>query len=295
MIEVKELVKAFDGTRALDKASLYVPKGSVYGLVGSNGAGKTTIIQHIAGVYRQDGGTVEIDGQPVYENNAVKERTVLIPDDIYFFPQSTTLDMKEYLKGLYPRFDGELFGRLSAAFPVDEKRQMRKLSKGMKKQSAFRLAVSCMPDVLLLDEPVDGLDPIMRRQVWQILLDSVAERGVTVLVSSHNLRELEDVCDRVGIMHMGRIILERGLAELQENVVKVQMALEDGEDIEPEGVEILHKSRSGRLQTLILRCGRDEAKERVQKLSPLFFDVLPLTLEEVFIYELGGENYGITV
>ncbi len=295
MIEAKGLVKTFDGTRALDGASLFVPKGSVYGLVGSNGAGKTTIIQHLAGVYKQDEGTVEIEGKPVFENNEVKQRTVLIPDDIYFFPQSTTLDMKEYLRGIYPKFDRELFERLSTAFPVDPKRQMRKLSKGMKKQSAFRLAVSCMPDVLLLDEPVDGLDPIMRRQVWQILLESVADRGVTVLVSSHNLRELEDVCDRVGIMHMGRIILERSLSELQDNVVKLQFALESEEEKTLEGVEVLHKSRSGRLTTLILRCGEEEARRRVGALSPLFFDVLPLTLEEVFIYELGGENYGVTV
>ena len=287
MIETKKLVKTFDGFRALDELDIKVPKGSVYGLVGPNGAGKSTVIRHLAGIYRQDSGEALIDGESVYENNAVKSRIAYIPDEISYYPQAGIEDMMRFYSRIYPNFSAERFEKLRGCFELDPKRPMRKLSKGMQKQAAFWLALSKCPDIVILDEPVDGLDPVMRRQVWSLLLSDVAENGTTVLVSSHNLRELEDVCDHVGIMNHGRMMTERSLSELQDNIVKIQLALADGGTL-PEGLEILHESRTGRLRQLILRGKAEELTERIGMVCPLFMDVVPLTLEEIFIYELGG-------
>ena len=292
MICVENVVKRFDGFAALDGLNIHVPQGAIYGLVGPNGAGKSTIIRHLAGIYRQDAGEILVDGQPVYENVAVKSRIAYIPDDLYFFLQAGVRDMMRFYRKLYPRFDMDVYNRLRDVFQLDEKRPMRKLSKGMQKQAAFWLAVSMRPDILILDEPVDGLDPVMRRQVWSLIMGDVAERGTTVLISSHNLRELEDVCDRVGIIHGGKTLLERSLSELQENVIKVQTVLPQGQGV-PEGLQLLHESQSGRVKTLIVRGNAEEVSARMAAASPLFFDLLPLTLEEIFIYELGGAEYAV--
>ena len=287
MIETKKLVKTFDGFKALNELDINVPKGSVYGLVGPNGAGKSTVIRHLAGIYRQDSGHVLIDGQPVYENNAVKSRIAYIPDEIFYYPQAGIEDMMRFYKSIYPKFSAERFEKLRASFELDSRRPMRKLSKGMQKQAAFWLALSLCPEIVILDEPVDGLDPVMRRQVWSLLMADVAENGTTVLVSSHNLRELEDVCDHVGILNHGRMLTERSLSELQDNIVKIQLALADGGEL-PSDLNILHESRTGRVRQLILRGTAEELTNRISAVSPLFMDVVPLTLEEIFIYELGG-------
>ncbi len=292
MIEVKNVVKSFDGLRALDGLSITVPDGAVYGLVGPNGAGKSTIIRHLAGIYRQDSGEVLIGGEPVYENPAVKERIAYIPDDVFYYTQATIRDMMKFYRDLYPRFDAACFEKLGGAFELDPKRPVRKLSKGQQKQAAFWLALSMRPDIVILDEPVDGLDPVMRRQVWSLLLEDVAERGTTVLVSSHNLRELEDVCDHVGIMNRGRMLLERSLSELQDNIVKIQLAFAEETPL-PEDLQILHRSETGRLQQLILRGKAEELQAKLTACRPLFLDVLPLTLEEIFIYELGGAEHEV--
>lgn len=291
-IEVSELVKSFDGFRALDGLNINVPKGAVYGLVGPNGAGKSTVIRHLVGVYRPDSGSVLIDGEPVYENTAVKSRIAYIPDEVFYFAQSSLNDMMKFYSSVYPTFSKERFEKLGGAFELDPKRPMRKLSKGMQKQAAFRLALSQCPDIVILDEPVDGLDPVMRRQVWNILLGDVAENGTTVIVSSHNLRELEDVCDHVGIMDKGKMCIERSLSELQSSVVKIQLALPDGASL-PDGLEILHNSSVGRVQQLILRGGVEELTAKLYTCSPLICDVLPLTLEEIFIYEMEGAGHAI--
>ena len=184
MIETKKLVKTFDGFKALNELDINVPKGSVYGLVGPNGAGKSTVIRHLAGIYRQDSGHVLIDGQPVYENNAVKSRIAYIPDEIFYYPQAGIEDMMRFYKSIYPKFSAERFEKLRGSFDLDSRRPMRKLSKGMQKQAAFWLALSLCPEIVILDEPVDGLDPVMRRQVWSLLMADVAENGTTVLVST---------------------------------------------------------------------------------------------------------------
>ena len=292
MIQVKNVVKQFDGYRALDGLNINVPKGAVYGLVGPNGAGKSTVIRHIAGIYRQDEGEILVAGQPVFENPEIKSKIAYIPDDIYYFMSASTVDMMRFYKGIYPRFDMKRYEALKDIFKLDEKKPIRKLSKGMQKQSAFWLAICLRPEILILDEPVDGLDPVMRRQIWSILLGDVSENGTTVLVSSHNLRELEDVCDHVGIIHKGKNLLERSLSELQENIAKVQFVT-GAEGKEPEGLNVLHDSRSGKVRTLIVRGSMGEVDAAMERAKPLFYDKLPLSLEEIFIYELGGSDYAV--
>ena len=288
MIELQNITKTFGNFKALDGLSMTVPKGTVYGLVGPNGAGKSTAIRCIVGVYRPDCGSVTVDGAPVYENPVLKARIGYIPDDIFYFPAATPEEMRQYYKGIYPDFDDALFERLYAVFNLPPKGVLRRFSKGMQKQAAFHLAICCRPDVLILDEPVDGLDPVMRRQVMSLILSDVAERGTTVLISSHNLRELEDVCDHVGIMDHGRMLLEKSLADMQGATHKLQMVGQP-----PDNLEILHESASGRLHTYIVRGTASDISAAAAAVNPVYYDVLPLSLEEIFIYELGGVNYEV--
>lgn len=293
MIETRNVIKTFDGFKALDEANMTIPKGSVYGLVGPNGAGKSTIIRSILGVYRVDSGTITIDGESSYENKSIKDRIASIPDDWFFFGSDSIKDMMMFYKGFYKNFSMERYNALKEVFNIDEKRQIRTLSKGMTKQVAFWLALSAMPDYLILDEPVDGLDPVMRRQVWSIMMGDVAERNTTVLVSSHNLRELEDVCDHVGIMDKGKVLIERKLSELQDNIVKLQVAFTEDVKEVPEDIPVLHKESTGRIHTLIMRMNAAEATERLKAYKPILIDAVPLSLEEIFIYELGGADYAV--
>ena len=285
MLEVKNLTKSFGDFKALDDLTMTVPKGAVYG---PNGAGKSTLIRHVLGVYRPDSGSVEMEGQPVYENPAMKTRIGSIPDDVFYFPSATLEDMRAFYKGMYPQFDDALFNRLYEVFRLPPKSQLRRFSKGMQKQAAFHLSICTRPDLLVLDEPVDGLDPVMRRQVWSLLASDVAQRETTVLVSSHNLRELEDICDHVGIVDHGKMLLERSLADMQGMTHKLQLVGEL-----PQGLQVLHESTSGRLRTLIVRGSAEEIQARVKTVEPAYYDVLPLSLEEIFIYELGGVNYEV--
>lgn len=295
MIQVKDVVKTFDGFRALDGLTMEVPKGAIYGLVGPNGAGKSTILRHITGIYRQDSGQVLVDGAPVWENPALKSRIASIPDELYSFLSASTRDMMGFYRQFYPRFDGKRYEALREAFPaVNEKQAIRRLSKGMQKQAFFWLSLCCRPDVLVLDEPVDGLDPVMRRQVWSLLMGDVADCGTTVLVSSHNLRELEDVCDHVGILSHGKVLIQRSLSDLQGNVVKMQVVFQEREAPElPDDLDVLHVSQVGRIHTLIVRGSADQVTNRLAVYSPILMEALPLTLEEIFIYELGGEDYAV--
>ena len=288
MITLQNVTKTFGSFKALDELSLHVPKGAVYGLVGPNGAGKSTAIRHITGVYRPDSGKIQVSGESVWENAKVKGTIGYIPDEIFYFPSATLEDMRKFYAGLYPQFDQKLFERLKEIFRLPEKTPLRRYSKGMQKQAAFHLALCTRPEVLILDEPVDGLDPVMRRQVMSLILSDVAERQTTVLISSHNLRELEDVCDHVGIMDHGKMLLEKSLADMQGATHKLQLVGEV-----PAGLDILHESASGRLKTLIVRGKLRDIQLKTQAAEPIYFDILPLSLEEIFIYELGGVNYAV--
>jgi len=288
MLKLCNVTKKFGDFKALDDLSLTVPKGAVYGLVGPNGAGKSTAIRCLTGVYRPEAGQALMEDSKIFENPAVKQRIGYIPDDVFYFPSATLEDMRKYYKGMYPDFDDALFERLYEIFQLPRKSPIRRFSKGMQKQAAFHLTICTRPDMLILDEPVDGLDPVMRRQVWSLILSDVAQRGTTVLISSHNLRELEDICDHVGIMDHGRMLLERSLADMQGATHKLQIV-----GNAPEGLEVLHESSSGRLSTLIVRGTAAEIEEKAAAANPAYFDVLPLSLEEIFIYELGGVNYEV--
>ncbi|MBQ6840220.1 MAG: ABC transporter ATP-binding protein [Oscillospiraceae bacterium] len=288
MLDMQNVTKTFGSFTALDNLTMTVPQGTVYGLVGPNGAGKSTAIRLLTGVYRPDSGRITLEGLPVYENPVIKQRICCIPDEIFYFPSASLEEMRRFYKGIYPRFDDQLFERLYDVFQLPKKSQIRRFSKGMQKQAAFHLSICTRPDVLVLDEPVDGLDPVMRRQVWSLILSDVAQRGTTVLISSHNLRELEDICDHVGIMDHGKMLLQRSLADMQGNTHKLQLVGEV-----PEGLEVLHQSDSGRLKTLIVRGSVDRISTAVSAVKPAYFDILPLSLEEIFIYELGGVNYEV--
>ncbi len=294
MIEVTNLVKEFDGFRALDGTNLHVKKGTVYGLVGPNGAGKSTLIRHLTGIYRQDEGEVKIGGEAVYENAAAKAKIAYIPDELFFFMQANTLEMKKFYEGIYPSFDTELFEKIGKVFPnINPKQTIRRLSKGMQKQVAFWLAISCRPEIMILDEPVDGLDPVMRRQIWRLIMQDVTEYGTTVLVSSHNLRELEDVCDHVGIMNHGKVMIERSLSDLQGSVCKIQAAFQNEMPKLSDDFEVLHMVNTGRVYTMIVKGDASRVQAELEEMKPMFIDVLPLSLEEIFIYELGGEDYAV--
>ncbi len=287
MLKLDNVTKTFGTFKALDCLSLSVPKGAVYGLVGPNGAGKSTVIRHLTGIYQPDSGTVTVAGQPIADDPNLKERIGYISDDVFYFPVATMEDMHRFYRDVFSRFDETLYQKLKEVFPLPTG-SIRRFSKGMQKQAAFHLTLSARPDVLILDEPVDGLDPVMRRQVMSLVLSDVAERGTTVLISSHNLRELEDVCDHVGILDHGKMLLEKSLADMQGGTVKLQIVGDA-----PAGFPILHESRSGRLSTFILRGSYPQVEERCRQMNPPYFDVLPLSLEEIFIYELGGVNYEV--
>ena len=288
MLKLRNVTKRFGNSQALDGLDMTVPKGTVYGLVGPNGAGKSTAIRIMTGVYRPDSGDVTVEDLPVWENAGIKARIGYIPDEIFYFPSATMEEMHQYYKGLYPDFDEGLYEKLFEVFKLPRKGQLRRFSKGMQKQAAFHLNLCTRPDLMILDEPVDGLDPVMRRQVWNLILSDVAQRQTTVIISSHNLRELEDICDYVGIMDKGNMLLERSLADMQGNTVKLLMV----GDV-PQELTVLHSAQTGRLHTLVVRGSAEEVTAIMEKTACAYYDVLPLSLEEIFIYELGGVNYEV--
>ena len=294
MIEVVNLTKTYGKYKALDGLNLHVKQGSVFGLLGPNGSGKTTLIKHLVGVFENETGTVKIDGKNVFDNAEVKGETIYIPDDVFFFSQYSILEMANFYASLYPNWSWERFEILKQAFPIDVKRRVTKLSKGMQKQVAFWLSICARPKVMILDERVDGLDPVMRKKVWNLVLQDVVEYGTTVLVSSHNLRELEDICDHVGIMFNGKMMIERELDNMKSDIHKLQLAYAG--DI-PEKIldseSILHQTQSGSVIQYIVRGDRNTIINKVRGTNPVILDILPLTLEEIFIYELGDKGYEI--
>lgn len=292
MIKAKGIVKQFDTVLALDNFEMNVEKGSIYGLIGSNGAGKTTIINHLTGVLRPDEGSILINGEPVLENNEIKQKVLCINDEWYYFAGYTVKEMARLYKSMYHSFNEERYKALGSQLDIDENLQIRRLSKGMKKQVAFRIVLSCMPEVLILDEPLDGLDPVMRKRIMNVIINDVAEREMTVLVSSHNLRELEDLCDHVGIIHKGKMVIEKSLSDLKGNIAKFQLAFKDGFPTGlSEKLNILHHTETGSVHTLIIKGNEADTLNYINEFSPLLCDRVKLTLEEVFIYELGGLGY----
>lgn len=298
MITAVGVTKSFDKMKALDDLCLHVKKGSVYGLVGPNGAGKTTFIKTLMGIFKADSGEITLEGEKIYENENSKKRIIYVCDDLFFFPTYTIKQTAQMYADIYPQWSQELFEKLHEIYKIDLNRKVIRLSKGMQKQVAFWLGISSQPDVMILDEPIDGLDPVMRRNTWKLILNEVSEREMTVLISSHNLRELEDVCDHVGIMFGGKVVIEKSLDDVKGNIHKIQLAFsrEDERAAEKlaaltEKLEILHKSSIGSVTNYIVKGDSEAIKSAVTVFSPAVFDMIPLTLEEVFIYELGGMGY----
>ncbi|MFK2826049.1 ABC transporter ATP-binding protein [Bacillus sp. B190/17] len=294
MITAEKVSKRFGRYDAVKDVSIHVKKGSIYGLLGSNGAGKTTFLKMVTGIIRPDQGITKVEEVPVYENPKTKERVLFIPDQPYFFQQATLMQMSAFYEKVYERWNGGRFRQLYEHFSLDPHRKLSRMSKGMQRQAAFILTLSVMPDVLVLDEPFDGLDPVIRQQVKNLLIQDVSEREMTILVSSHNLREMEDFCDSVGVMHKGGLLFERDLEELKTDVCKVQVAFRKMPDPSfLDGMNVLHDEKRGRVLTCIVRGQEEEIYRYVQTFEPAIFDILPLTLEEIFTYEMGSVGYEI--
>lgn len=294
MVEITDVRKSFADLIAINNVSLSVNKGSIYGLVGSNGAGKTTLLKLITGLYRQDEGDILIQSAPVFENIEIKEKILFIPDQLYYFSNFTIQDMANFYRQIYPDWDQERYLKLEEVFAIDVKHRIRTLSKGMQRQVAFWLGFALMPELMVLDEPLDGLDPVMRQKVKKLIVQDVAERQMTVIVSSHNLRELEDICDHIGILHAGKMIIQRDLDDLKADVHKIQVAFAGTvPDSIYDDVRALYQEKRGSVCIFIIRGKYEDIIEQMYAYQPAVLDVLPLTLEEIFIYEMGDNGYEI--
>ncbi|MDR1638682.1 MAG: ABC transporter ATP-binding protein [Clostridiales bacterium] len=288
MIEVVGLTKRFDKAKALADLNMFVKKGSIYGLVGANGAGKTTALKHIAGILKADSGMVKIDGQDVYENIKIKETVCFIPDELRF-PGASPKDSARLYSQLYKEWDWDAYKSLMADFSLNEKQKATRFSKGMQKQAAFALALAAKPNCLLLDEPIDGLDPLARRLVLKRIVENVAERAMTVLLSSHNLKDMEGICDSIGILSKGSMLIEKDLDDLKSDMHKVQVAYSsESPENRYSDLNVLHSEKKGTVELLIIRSPKEKIDAVIRRMSPILYDTLPLSLEEIFIYEIGG-------
>ncbi|WP_227937081.1 ABC transporter ATP-binding protein [Alkalihalobacillus deserti] len=294
MINVINLQKGFEGIEAVDGVSVHIRKGSIYGLLGSNGAGKTTFLKMLAGIYKPRSGEILINDESVFENVKIKQRMIFLADSLYFYPNTTIQQAAHFYQSVYPFWNETRFNKLQQVFKIDVTKKIHRLSKGMQRQVAFWLTLSTMPEILILDEPLDGLDAVMRQKIKNLLIQDVAEREMTILISSHNLREVEDLCDNVGIMHGGKIIIEKDLDDLKSDVHKIQVAFK--QDIPADFLNdfsVLYKEERGSVLLYIVRGKESKISTHVQARHPAVFDLLPLTLEEIFIYEMRDVGYEI--
>ena len=292
MITVTNLTKKFDRFVALNNISCKIPEGCIYGLVGSNGAGKSTLLRLITGIYRPESGSVEIDGQNVFDNPAAKNRLVFIPDELFFLSRSNLLRMAKLYSALYDRFSYEKFHKLTELFRLNPKANIGTFSKGMRRQAATILALSCNSEYILFDETFDGLDPVMRNLLKDLLIADVRERNATVVIASHSLRELEDTCDQLALLHKGGIIFESEIGNLKTSLFKVQVAFADEFDRSRfDGIELRSFSKHGSVASMIVRGDRAETEQKIRAMEPVLFEMLPLSLEEVFVYEMDALGY----
>lgn len=294
MLAVKNVTKKFGDKVALDNLSFNIPTGSVFGLIGSNGSGKSTLLRIISGVYEADEGSVEIDGVPTFENTQIKGECFFISDFPYFYNNSTVENIAELYRELYPNWSEIKFQQLCATFPIGIKDRIINMSKGMQRQAALMLAISTCPQYLLLDEIFDGLDPVVRQLIKKLIIEMVVESRTTVIIASHNLRELEDVCDHVGLLHRGGILMEKELDEAKLGIHRVQIVLNDdvGEGVFSD-LNVVKVQRQGKLYELTVKGEYDSVVKNLSALDPIYMEMLPLTLEEVFISEMEVAGYDI--
>lgn len=300
MIQAEHVTKIFRSAGqpqphyALNDLSCTIPGGCIYGLVGSNGAGKSTFLRLLSGVYRPDSGRIEIDGLPVWENPEAKNKIFYVPDDLYFLPQTNMKKMAHYYNALYSKFNRERFDNLTKTFGLDPDANLNTFSKGMRRQAATILALSTMPDYLFFDETFDGLDPVMRRLVKQVIYNDVLDRGTTTIITSHSLRELEDTCDQLALLHQGGIVFESDIQNLKTALFKVQTAFSTPftqNKFTSVGINIVSYTQMGSVATFIVRGERMATEEKLRCMNPLLLDMLPLNLEEVFVYEMEALGY----
>ncbi|MBC8059109.1 MAG: ABC transporter ATP-binding protein [Clostridiaceae bacterium] len=293
-IKIENISKFFDDTKALKKVNLAIAKGSIYGLVGSNGAGKTTLLKIMAGLYTPDTGEICIDNEKVFENENLKSKIIYLPDILYFFPGYRIKDMATFYKRIYHSFNDARFEKLKQVFKIDVKMKIHKLSKGMQRQVAFWLALSIMPEILILDEPLDGLDPIMRQVIKNLIIQEVAEREMTVIIASHDLNEIEGLSNFIGILHEGTVVLSKDLDDLKTDIHKVQIVIKEG-DLQDfyKDFSIVNDESRGELKILVVKGDKEKIINYLEKLQPIIIEILPLTLEEIFIYELRGVGYEV--
>ncbi len=292
MIEVKNLTKKFEAFTALDNVTCSIPEGCIYGMVGSNGAGKSTLLRLISGVYRQNSGEILIDGEPIWENEKLKAQIAYVPDELYFLGGSNMQRMAKLYTAAFPQFDHKRFEELTHAFGLDPKKSLSTFSKGMKRQACTILALSSRPKYIFFDETFDGLDPIMRSLVKKLICNDVVDRGATAIITSHSLRELEDTCDQLALLHKGGLVLESDVQNLKTSLFKVQIAFNhEYDETMFEGLDILHYTKHGSVASLIVRGNREQTIAALQAKMPILLDLLPLTLEEVFTYEMEALGY----
>ncbi len=294
MMEAIGLTKRFDDIVAVDHVTASVQDGSLYGIIGTNGAGKSTFLRMAAGILKPDEGRITLDGEDIFENIALKERLFYISDEQHYLANSTPAEMAGFYGIFYRQFDRERFGRLVRDFGLEEGRKINTFSKGMKKQLSVILGICANTDYIFCDETFDGLDPVMRQAVKSIFAEEIDRRRLTPVIASHNLRELEDICDHVGLLHKGGLLLSKDLNDMKLNLHKLQCVLpEDRRDADIPGVEILRREQRGSLVTLTVRGSRDEIERQVMNLEPVFYEMIPLSLEEIFISETEVAGYDI--
>lgn len=294
MIKADNLTKRFQGVTAVDHIHAEIQDGTVFGLIGTNGAGKSTFLRMAAGILKPDEGTITLDGEAVFEDIRVKARCFYIPDEPYFLGNGTADDMKTFYQGIYPNFDTDRFDRLLKSFELDGRRKIQTFSKGMKKQLAVLLGICAGTDYLFCDETFDGLDPVMRQTVKSLFANDIEERHLTPVIASHNLRELEDICDHVGLLHRGGMLLSKDLDDMKMNIHKIQCVLPAGLDrTNLQDLDIMTTEQRGSLLTLTVRGQKEEIQARMQSYHPVFFEMIPLSLEEIFISETEVAGYDI--
>lgn len=292
MIQATDLTKKFEDFTALEKISCTIPDGCIYGMVGSNGAGKSTFLRILTGVYQADGGTVTIDGAPVWENPAVKKRIAYVPDELYFLPGASMDRMATMYESIYPGFDRARFAQLAEILHLNRKKNIAAFSKGMKRQAATILAIATRPDYIFFDETFDGLDPVMRNFVKNLICEDVMSRNATAIITSHSLRELEDTCDQLALLHKGGLVLESDVQNLKTSQFKIQIAFsEEYDESRFAGIDMRHFQKRGSVSNMIVRGEREETVQKLQAMCPILLDVLPLSLEEVFTYEMETMGY----
>lgn len=298
-IVISNITKTFGSVRSLDAVSATIRQGSIFGLIGSNGAGKSTLLRIMAGIYKPDTGYVTYDGEPIWENTQRKQDIVYLSDDQFFFPHGTIADMADYYKTMYINWSNEKYSRLCAMFNLETDRKISTFSKGMQKQASVLLALSCCPKYLLCDETFDGLDPVVRQFVKRLLAEEVADGTMTPVIASHNMRELEDICDHIGLLHKGGILFDRDVDTMKTSIYKVQLVLTGAEpnlnSFRVPGTDrllhVVNYKRSGSIYNLILRGERTDVEAAIMAMNPVFHELVPLTLEEIFICEMEEKGY----